>query len=224
MMADKRTLALVKPIEGQSHWCEGLSDTCAQVVKNDSDHCEARHSNAIRSEVITESKVSGLAPEASAFGVDDLACPNCGYPLGSIPSEPPIGTWVRGRDGAASIRTSDGWAAALSGCRVDDGAWEEIWRDRGPLIECGPYGAEITSELEMSGLAPEASALTSPAISECYCSPALGLNADCPEHGMDAMAKWSEAEDERLAHSTPDTTGTSPETNAVGDGPNEVVV
>jgi hypothetical protein len=39
------------PIVGQSHWCEGrtlLGFKCHQVVRNDSDHCEAGHPNRLR--------------------------------------------------------------------------------------------------------------------------------------------------------------------------------
>lgn len=42
-----------KPIEGQSHWCEGytrwgLRHKCNNIVSNDSDHCAAGHRNKIR--------------------------------------------------------------------------------------------------------------------------------------------------------------------------------
>ena len=128
IMADRRASALVKPVAGQSRWCEGLGNTCAQVVGNDSDHCEAGHPNAVHTEITQQSKISGLAPEASPLGIDDLACPNCGHPMGPISPEPPIGTWVRDQYGAVSIRNKDGWAPALSGF-YGFGRWEAMWRD-----------------------------------------------------------------------------------------------
>ena len=44
---DKRATALAKPIPGQSHWCSGNNNTCAQVVRDGQDHCEARHPNPV---------------------------------------------------------------------------------------------------------------------------------------------------------------------------------
>ena len=37
-----------KPIEGQSHWCGGITlkgTPCTQIVRNGRDHCEAGHPN-----------------------------------------------------------------------------------------------------------------------------------------------------------------------------------
>lgn len=54
MRIDKRAAALVRPIPGQSHWCEGLGDTCTQVVRNDSDHCESGHENRVVNTVVRD--------------------------------------------------------------------------------------------------------------------------------------------------------------------------
>lgn len=69
--AQRRDLASAKPVPGQSHWCEGLGDTCAQVVKNDSDHCEAGHENHVVSQIVHEpnTKLSALMLSGD---VDDL--------------------------------------------------------------------------------------------------------------------------------------------------------
>ena len=67
-----------KPIEGQSHWCEGytrwvLRHKCNNIVSNDSDHCAAGHRNKIRqSYPSTKSLISGsllqkLQPSGARF-------------------------------------------------------------------------------------------------------------------------------------------------------------
>jgi hypothetical protein len=46
MMSNKE----IRPVGGQSHWCEGRNTDetrCQNIVRNDSDHCEAGHANAI---------------------------------------------------------------------------------------------------------------------------------------------------------------------------------
>lgn len=72
-----------------------------------------------------------------------MNCPTCHQevPALTIPVEPPVGTWVKDRHGAASVRNKDGWAPALTGF-YGGGRWEAMWEARGPLVECGPYGRE----------------------------------------------------------------------------------
>jgi transcriptional regulator with XRE-family HTH domain len=66
------------PIKGQSHWCDGSTadgEPCYQVVRNDSDHCEAGHSNKIRSEPTTDSRISDSnAQDAkmTSFEIDEI--------------------------------------------------------------------------------------------------------------------------------------------------------
>lgn len=61
------------------------------------------------------------------------------------PSEPPIGTWVKDKYGAASVRCADGWAPAPSGFFAC-GRWEAMWEARGPLVECEPWGKQTPEE------------------------------------------------------------------------------
>jgi hypothetical protein len=44
---DTRAKAKVRPVEGISHWCQGLDNTCAQVVRNNTVFCEAGHGNDV---------------------------------------------------------------------------------------------------------------------------------------------------------------------------------
>lgn len=76
-------------------------------------------------------------------------CPTCGafQPDGVIPPEPPFGTWVKDRYGAASLRFidsdgRDGWAPGRG--FYAGGKWKAMWAARGPLVECGPYGKETS--------------------------------------------------------------------------------
>ena len=64
----------------------------------------------------------------------------------STPPEPPIGTWVKDRHGAAMLRHvdsdgNDGWAPAPNFMALAN--WKAMWERRGPLVECGPYGREL---------------------------------------------------------------------------------
>ena len=50
---DRQTLGSKSdvPIKGRSHYCEGYTAQgrqCTQIVRNDSDHCEAGHDNRPR--------------------------------------------------------------------------------------------------------------------------------------------------------------------------------
>lgn len=69
----------------------------------------------------------------------------------SINFQPLIGSWVKDRFGAAHYRCDNGnWAAAPTGFYAF-GKWESMWKARGPLVECGPYGRElepINSEIQ----------------------------------------------------------------------------
>lgn len=64
------------------------------------------------------------------------------------PEEPALGTWVKDRFGGTHVRTKDsdgniGWACAPTSFYVF-GKWEAMWEARGPLEECGPWGASLT--------------------------------------------------------------------------------
>jgi hypothetical protein len=184
------------PIEGQSHWCEARNingTKCQNIVRDDSDHCEAGHENAIRLKTISTIGVSDLTSEALVLGTDDLACPNCGYPVGPIPSEPPIGTWVRDRHGAVSVRNRDGWAPAPFGF-YGAGQWAAMWQARGPLVECGPYGAEIAPESKISDLADKPSepivASTFPEIADDPWQELLEAACDVVADSSPAQGSW----------------------------------
>lgn len=70
-------------------------------------------------------------------------CPTCRRPFTEhdVPPEPPVGTWVKDRHGASHYRRDDGWAHAPIGW-APYGRWEAMWRARGPLLACGPYGED----------------------------------------------------------------------------------
>lgn len=64
------------------------------------------------------------------------------------PPEPPVGTWVKDRFGATSVRIKDGWAASPTGF-YGGGIWECMWEARGPLEVCGPWGAQLVTNPEL---------------------------------------------------------------------------
>jgi len=76
-------------------------------------------------------------------------CPACGHAFHPkaclpVPAEPPVGTWMRDRFGGVTRRhASGGWAPP--GCEPF-GRWDAMWEARGPYVECGPWGAELTEE------------------------------------------------------------------------------
>lgn len=58
-------------------------------------------------------------------------------------NEPPVGTWVIDRFGATHYRVkAGGWSSAPTGFYAF-GKWEAMWEHRGPLVECGPWGAPL---------------------------------------------------------------------------------
>jgi hypothetical protein len=81
---------IVEPIEGQSHWCDGTNELldwsfvkrpCRNIVRNDSDHCEAGHPNAIRTKLAHHAQVlgepkfpTGVEPRLSPE-TDEVSCP-----------------------------------------------------------------------------------------------------------------------------------------------------
>ena len=75
-------------------------------------------------------------------------CQTCTCDSAPVPPEPPVGTWVRDRHGATAVRVvdstgHDGWAPAPFGFYAC-AKWDAMWRGRGPLVECGPWGADAT--------------------------------------------------------------------------------
>lgn len=71
-------------------------------------------------------------------------CVNCGHSSTLPPPEPPVGTWVRDRFGGLSYhQTSAGWGEPGI---MPFGRWAAMWEARGPLVECGPWGADLASE------------------------------------------------------------------------------
>ena len=84
-------------------------------------------------------------PDASVEQSDIMtACGYCGHDpagtAGSCPPEPPVGTWVKDRHGGSTMRhRGGGWAPM--GCEPY-GVWNQMWAARGPLVVCGPFGAD----------------------------------------------------------------------------------
>jgi hypothetical protein len=76
-------------------------------------------------------------PEHSA------ACTECGRVVPvpcTVPPEPPVGTWVKDRNGSASMHhNGGGWAEPGF---MPFGKWEAMWHARGPLVECGEWGRD----------------------------------------------------------------------------------
>lgn len=67
-----------------------------------------------------------------------MTCPTCGS---HVPPEPPIDTWVKDRFGGTHHRGSGGsWGQPGV---MYFGAWRAMWESRGPLVECGPWGADL---------------------------------------------------------------------------------
>lgn len=70
-------------------------------------------------------------------------CPTCGAPgySGPCPPEPPVGTWMKDRYGAATLhQEGGGWGPPGM---MALGVWERMWEARGPYTPCGPWGAEL---------------------------------------------------------------------------------
>lgn len=77
-------------------------------------------------------------------------CRQCGTVVPvpcTVPSEPPVGTWVRDRFGGLSRRTAAGWG--LPGF-MPFGVWSAMWHARGPLVECGPWGRDDEEREDMT--------------------------------------------------------------------------
>ena len=68
---DARAKAKVRPVEGISHWCQGLGNTCAQVVKNSTVFCEAGHENDIVTSVASGADAS-LEASLSSLGIEEI--------------------------------------------------------------------------------------------------------------------------------------------------------
>lgn len=75
-----------------------------------------------------------------------MKCEECGSDR-IIPAEPPVGTWVKDRHGATHYHNEEGWGAAPQGF-YSGGRWDAMWVARGPLVECGPYGASTPENIE----------------------------------------------------------------------------
>lgn len=78
-------------------------------------------------------------------------CPACNHsgPPAAM-AEPPLGTWVKDRHGAAHQRRidadgRDGWGQPGF---YSTGRWEAMWEARGPLVICGPWGADLDAAAE----------------------------------------------------------------------------
>lgn len=68
---------------------------------------------------------------------DDLrGLPPVGTEL-SRENEPPVGTWVRDRFGAATMRQPEGWGQPGV---MPFGRWHAMWDARGPYTVCNPWG------------------------------------------------------------------------------------
>lgn len=67
-----------------------------------------------------------------------------------VPSEfhePPLGSWVKDKHGATSMRRidadgNDGWGQPGF---YSYGKWSAMWEARGPYVLCGPWGAPYQS-------------------------------------------------------------------------------
>jgi hypothetical protein len=74
-----------EPIEGQSHWCDGWNRQafpgngwrfrlpCGNIVRNDSDHCEAGHKNKIRTQPSANINQADIVSDHVSLDIDDLA-------------------------------------------------------------------------------------------------------------------------------------------------------
>jgi hypothetical protein len=61
-----------------------------------------------------------------------------------VPPEPPSGTWVRDRYGAAFHRGDSGNWGMPGFLYLAD--WVSMWDARGPLVECPPWGVDPEPE------------------------------------------------------------------------------
>lgn len=59
------------------------------------------------------------------------------------PPEPREGTWVIDRFGSVSVRRGEGWGEPGM---MPFGKWEAMWEARGPLLECGEWGAPLPKD------------------------------------------------------------------------------
>lgn len=74
MKKNLRAKAKARPVEGVSHWCEGLGNTCTQIVLNWHDHCEAGHPCSVV-ETETNPANTGLAASDGLSSLDTDALP-----------------------------------------------------------------------------------------------------------------------------------------------------
>lgn len=91
-------------------------------------------------------EICAAGPGCTADDLADALAATAVKPPGP-PPEPPIGTWVRDRHGAATKRfTLDGQTGwAPPGC-LPLAKWAPMWEARGPLVKCGPWGADLPED------------------------------------------------------------------------------
>ena len=75
----RRTSTRTRPAKGVSHWCEGRTlhgERCANVVRDDSDHCEAGHYNRPKTPLAVASGEHEHPPVTDeGMSVEDIAFP-----------------------------------------------------------------------------------------------------------------------------------------------------
>lgn len=62
------------------------------------------------------------------------------YDPANPPPEPGVGTWMRDRYGATTMRQESGWGQPGV---MPLGRWTVMWATRGPYVECGPWGTDL---------------------------------------------------------------------------------
>lgn len=73
---------------------------------------------------------------------DTATCPACRRPWreDDVPPEPPVGTWIKDRHGGTTMRQAGGgWGPPGF---YPFANWNAMWKARGPLVVCGPYGRD----------------------------------------------------------------------------------
>ena len=110
------------PIYGQSHWCEGRNINgmkCQNIVRNDSDHCEAGHPNEVYPvDVMSMAGASAIQPRPESYGVEDLASQNTAPDWRKV--EQMVGFPDYGVAFCVSPWPDGGW---MAGAQITDREW-----------------------------------------------------------------------------------------------------
>lgn len=126
MTPEERTKALDEAIESMSWKWLHAADREAILA----------HIEPLVDDWIEKAKIEGREEITQAMYLSAAAKYNPDFPA----PEPPVGTWVKGRNGYVTYhQTPGGWGEPGI---MPFGRWASIWAAWGPLIPCKPWGKD----------------------------------------------------------------------------------